>query len=161
MGLAWTSTICCSLILNLKMNTKLKIGSIPITAKLLLYTLLTISVISSVLVNTLHWVTLSESFLEIFIMGLVSLLAGIGFIAIILAIILEVVERWHRIGGVIFLGIAIYMLWGILYSYNQELSPFYNHPYLLVPLLMVALSWVIYGVIIIIHGKSFLTAKGS
>ena len=46
-----------------------KVGTIPITAQLLLYTFFTISVISGVIVNTLLWTT---SFPEILIISLVS-----------------------------------------------------------------------------------------
>ena len=65
-------------------HSGLRIGTIPITAALLLYTLLTVSVISGVVVNVLRASINTNSFLELFIYGLISLLMGIGFIAIIL-----------------------------------------------------------------------------
>jgi len=131
-----------------------QIGKIPITAELLLYTLLTISVISGVIANVLKAATNTSNFFELFITGLISLLAGIGFIVIVLGL----AKRWHRIGGVIFLGIALFILFSLPFSYNEELSLFYDYPYLITPLLVTALSWAISGVIIIIKGK-FLSTK--
>lgn len=133
-----------------------KIGRIPITAELLLYALLTISVISGVVVNVLRASINTNSFLELFIYGLISLLMGIGFIAIIW----EVTKRWHRVGGVLFIAIAIFILWGIIYSYNQGIGTFYDTPYLLAPPLVLITSLAISGTIIIMRGKSFLTTKG-
>ena len=126
-------------------NSRVKIGRIPITTELLLYTLLTISVISSVVGNVLNAAINSSNFLELFISGLISLLIVIGMIAIIWG----VVKRWHRVGGAIFLAIAIYMLWGLLYAYNQELGLLYDYPYLVAPALVWTVSWAISGVIII------------
>ena len=134
----------------------MKIGTIPVTAELLLYTLLTISVISSVIANTLQLASQSKSFLEILITILVSLLVSIGFIAIIW----EVTKRWYLVGGVLFIAIAIFILWGIIYSYNQGIGTFYDTPYLLAPLLVLITSLAISGTIIIMRGKSFLTTKG-
>ncbi|MFC1865370.1 hypothetical protein ACFLYB_01485 [Chloroflexota bacterium] len=138
-------------------DRELRIGRIPITAELLLYTLLAISVISGVVVNVLKAAINISSFPELFIYGLISLLLGIG----IIAIIWEVVKRRRRVGGAIFLAIAIYMLWGLLYEYNHENGSLYDYPYLMAPVLVLAVSWIVSGVIIILRGKSFLSAKGS
>ncbi len=131
-----------------------QIGKITITAELLLYTLLTISVISGVIANVLKTATNTSSFFDLFITGLISLLAGIGFIVIVLGI----AKRWHRVGGVIFLGIALFILFSLPFSYNEELSLFHNYPYLIAPALVIALSWAVSGVIIIISGK-FLSVE--
>ena len=131
-----------------------QIGRIPITAELLLYTLLTISVISGVIANVLKTATITGGFLDLFITGLISLLTSTEFIVIVL----EIAKRWHRVGGTIFLGIALFILFSLPLSYNEELSLFHDYPYLIAPLLVIALSWVISGVIIIINGK-FLSAK--
>ena len=137
---------------------RLRIGTIPVTAKLLLYTLLTISVISGVIGSVLlRAADTSNSFLEIFIIGLVSLLAGIGFIAIILG----VAKRWQFVGGAIFLSLALFILFSLPSGYNMERSFLHDYPYLIVPLLVTTLSWAISGVIIIIRGKDFLVEKGS
>ena len=135
-------------------NSRLKIGSIPITAKLLLYTLLTISVISGAITSFLGAAINNSSFLELFMWGLTPPLMGIGFIAIILL----VAKRWQRVGGAILLGMALYTLSGFFYQYNQELGSFYDHPYLIAPFLVMIVSWAISGVIIIIRGK-FLSTK--
>lgn len=138
-------------------NRELKIGTIPVTAKLLLYTLLTISVISGAVASVLGAVVNNSSLIEIFMWGLSPPLMVIGFIAIILL----VAKRWQRVGGVILLGVALYTLFGLFYQYNQKFGLFYDHPYLIAPFMVMIVSWVISGVIIIIRGKSFLMAKGS
>ena len=127
----------------------LKIGRIPITAELLLYALLTISVISGLIVNTSLWATQSKSLLEIFIIGLVSLLGGIGFIAIIL----EVAKRWYIIGGVIFLAIGLFALFSIFFSYNEELGLLHDPPYMFALALLIYVSLTVSGIIVIIKGK--------
>ena len=138
-------------------HSGLRIGTIPITAALLLYTLLTVSVICGVVVNVLRASINTNSFLELFIYGLISLLMGIGFIAIIL----EVAKRWHFIGGILFLVIGLFALISILFSYVENIGPFNDYPYLLVPVLLIYVSLTVSGVIVIMRGKSFLTAKGS
>ena len=135
----------------------LKIGSIPITAKLLLYTLLTISVISSAITSFLGAATNNSSILEIIMWGSSFTLISTGFIAVILL----VSKRWQRIGGAILLGIALYTLSGFLYQYNRENGLFYDHTYLIAPFLVIIVSWTISGVILITRGKGFLVEKGS
>ena len=137
-------------------DRELRIGGVPITAQVLLYTMFTISVISSAIVNTLPWATQSRSFLEILIVGLVSLLVAIGFIAIIL----EVTKRWYFIGGILFLAIGLFALISIIFNYIENIGPF-NDPYTLVLGLLVYISTTLAGLIIILRGKSFLSVKGS
>jgi len=138
-------------------NIELKIGRIPVTAKLLLYTLLTISVISIVIGSTLTAVTYDISSLELFIYVPVAILSGIGFVAIIL----EIAKRWQRVGGALFVGIAIFVFASLPSGFNEELDLFHDHPYLVAPLLVWNICWLISGIIIILRGKSFLTVKGS
>ena len=88
--------------------SRLKIGSIPITARLLLYTLLTISVISGSITSIWGAAIDNSGGLETLMWGLTLPLLSIGFIAIVLL----VAKRWHRIGGAILLGMAIYNLSG-------------------------------------------------
>jgi hypothetical protein len=134
-------------------NDRLKIGSIPITAKQLLYTLLAISVISGAIASVLGEAVSSSSFIEILMWGLTPPLLAIGLIAVVLL----VAKRWHRVGGAILLGMSLYTLSGLLYQYNQERGLFYDHPYLIAPFLVMILSWAVSGGIII-SGK-FLSTK--
>jgi drug/metabolite transporter (DMT)-like permease len=127
---------------------------LPIIAELSVYILLIISIISGVTFNVLSAATNTNGFFDLFFTGLISLFTGIGFIVIIL----EVAKRWRYIGGAVFLGLAISMLFWIPSSYNGESGIFYNYPYLIAPALVIALSWAVSGVIIIIHGK-FLSAE--
>ena len=136
-------------------HIEVRIGSIPITAKLLLYTLLITGAISSAITSFLGAAINNSSFLDFLMWGLALPLMGIGFIAIILLI----AKRWQRIGGVILLGMMLYSLAGVLYQYNKELGLFYDHPYLIAPFLVMIVSWAISGVIIIVRGKSFLVVK--
>ncbi len=131
-----------------------QIGKITIIAELLLYILLAISVISSVIANILKTATITGSFFDLLFTGLISLFAGIGFIVIIL----EVSKRWHHIGGAVFLCLALSITFWIPSSYNSELGLFHNYPYLIAPVLVIALAWAISGVIIIIYGK-FLSVE--
>lgn len=133
----------------------LKIGSIPITSKLLLYTLLITGVISGTITSLLGVAINNSSFLDFLMWGLALPLMGIGFIAIILLI----AKRWQRIGGAILLAVMLYSLAGVLYEYNNELGLFYDHPYLIALFLVMIFSWAISGVIIIVRGKSFLVVK--
>lgn len=64
-------------------HSVLKIGSIPITTKLLLYTLLTIGVISGAITSVLGAVVDNSSFIEIFMWGLFPPLMAIGFIDLV------------------------------------------------------------------------------
>lgn len=122
---------------------------LPIIAELSLYILLIISIISGVTFNVLSAATNTDGLFDLFFTGLISLFAGIGFIVIIL----EVTKRWRYIGGAIFLGLAISMLFWIPSSYNGESDIFNNYPYLIAPAIVCALSWAISGVIIIIYGR--------
>ena len=117
-------------------NIELKIGRIPVTAKLLLYTLLTISVISGVIGSTLKVLTNNINTLDLFIYILIAILAGIGFIAIIL----EVAKRWHRVGGGLFVGISIFILASLPSGFNEELHLFHDHPYIIAPVLIINIS---------------------
>jgi hypothetical protein len=134
--------------------SRLKTGTIPITAKLLLYTLLIISIISGVVGSSLVSVSYNNSSLSLFIHVLVSLLSGIGFIVIIL----EVAKRWQHVGGGILLAIALFILLSLPAGFNEELGLFHDYPYLLAPLLVVTISWAVSGAIIIVSGK-FLSIK--
>ena len=134
-----------------------KIGKIPITAQLLLYTLLTISVISGTIGSALTTANIPGSFLGYFITILVAILAGIGFVAIIL----EVAKRWILIGGGIFIGIALFILFSLPYGYNEAFNSHRFHAFILATLVVWNISWLISGIIIILRGKSFLTAKKS
>ena len=135
-----------------------KIGRIPVTAKLLLYTLLTISVVSGIVGNSLMLATNNVSSLDFFIfyvlMGVGAMLAGIGFVAIIL----EVARRWQRVGGGLFIGIAIFIFASLPSGFNEELRLFHDHPYIIAPVLIINISWLISGIIIILRGN-FLSTK--
>ncbi len=133
----------------------LRIGTIPVSSKLLLYTLITISVISGMIGSILA--NIPGSLLSIFLTILVSLLGGIGFVAIIL----EVAKRWSLVGGGIFLGIALVILFSLPYGDNEAFDSFRFAPYILTTLVVLNVSWLIAGIIIILRGKSFLTLKGS
>lgn len=134
----------------------LKIGTIPVTAKLLLYTLFTVSVISGVIGNVLLRATQTSNFLDPFIISPISLFGSIGFFAIIL----EVAKKWHRVGGAILLGIALFILFSLPSGYNEEIGLFHDYPYLIAPALVSTVSWAISGVIIIVSGK-FLSIRTS
>lgn len=125
----------------------LKIGSIPITAKLVLYTLLIIGVVSSTITSLLAAAVNNSGFLDFVMWGLGPPLMGIGFIAIILFI----AKKWQRIGGVTLLGVMLYSLAGFLYQYSHEWGAFYDHPYLIAPFLVMIVSWAISGLIIIFN----------
>ena len=135
----------------------LKIGLIPITAKLLLYTLLIIGVVSSAITSLLAAAVNNIGFLDFVMWGLGPPLMGIGFIAMVLLI----VKRWQRIGGALLLGMMVYTLSGFLYQYSHEWGAFYDHPYLIAPFVVMIVSWALSGAIIIIRGTNFLATKGS
>lgn len=127
---------------------------LPIVAELSLYILLIVSIISGVTLNVIKTATVTNDFFDLLLTGVIALFTGIGFIVIIL----EVAKRWHYVGGVIFLCLGISVFFWIPSSYSSELGLFHNHPYLIAPAIVWALTWAISGVIIIIYGK-FLSVK--
>ncbi len=135
----------------------MKIGRIPVTAKLLLYTLLTISVISGVIGSTLTAATYNISSLELFIYVLIAILGGIG----VVAILLEVAKRWQHVGGGLFVGIPIIIFASLPAGFNEEFHLFHDYPYLIAPLLLWNTAWLISGIIIILRGRNLLTTKGN
>jgi hypothetical protein len=132
-----------------------KIGRIPVTAKLLLYALLTISVISGVIGSALTTANISISLLGFFVTILVAILAGIGFVAIIL----EAAKRWSLVGGGIFIGFALFILFSLPYGYNEAFNSHRFSPFILATLVVWNVSWLISGIIIIFRGKDILTVK--
>ena len=130
-------------------HSGLRIGRILITAQLLLYSMFTFIVISGAILNIL---LLASSILEILTIGLLSLLAGIG----LLAIIWEVVKRSYLVGGAIFLALCIFTIFSILFNYKEELGLFNEPTYILVLAFLLQCLYAVTGLIIVLRGKNLL-----
>lgn len=115
------------------------------TAKVLLYTLILVIVISTAFMNTFYSAARTDSgvlviigvfiFTALFTLGLISLF-------------LKAAARWRRVGGVLFLFIALMAILALPSYYHDRGGSFTDYPFLLLPYLAVALSWTISGVLV-------------
>lgn len=135
---------------------------IPMTAKQILYIMLAIHIINTVFVNIFIAATITKGLVSLLIIGVLSLIASIGFTSIVL----KFPSRWHLWGGGILLIIACiglltfsFIYFYSEYWYSQDYGLFHYYPYLLAPFLVTILSWVVSGVIII--SDNFFSTKTS
>jgi hypothetical protein len=114
-----------------------------IKTTLIFYILLIISVLSTVVANTIKIFSGNGSLLENLLSIVISALCVIGFIVLIL----EVAKKWRFIGAVIFIGLALM----IFLSFSSIYSEFQNSIYMMVLLLVSAVAWSISGIILILN----------
>ena len=133
-----------------------KIGRIPITAKLLLYTMFAAHAVNVLIANVYMAATATVEFSHVFFIGILSILATIGFILIILSD----ASIWRLIGGItlfftsiIGLGSLPFLIWAEDYGF------FYPYPHLLAPFMAALLAWFISGILIMINEDLLVKPK--
>ena len=114
------------------------------TAKVLLYTLILVIVISITLMNVFSSVVDDRSALNIVIPSLISALFTLGLISLLL----KAAIRWRRVSGVLFLLMGLGALIILSFYYDDRGISYTDYPFLLFPHLAMALSWVVSGVLV-------------
>ncbi len=114
------------------------------TAKGLLYTLLTIIVVSTTFMNIFSSVVSDRGALYIVGFSLVNALATLGLISLFL----KAAARWRHVGSLLFLIVGIGTLLFISSFYDDRGISYAEYPFLLFPHLAMAFSWVVSGVLV-------------
>lgn len=114
------------------------------TAKVLLYTLITIIVVSITFIEVFSSVVDDRDALNIIVYPLITALLFLGLISLFL----KAAVRWRRIGGVLFLLMGLVALLALSSYYDDRGISYTDYPFLLFPHLAMALSWVVSGVLV-------------
>ena len=117
---------------------------LAMTAKGLLYTLLTIIIIITTFTNIFISVVDDRGALDIVVFSLIMALALLGLISLFL----KAAARWRRVGGVLFLLMGLMGILALPSYYHDRGDSFTDYLFLLLPYLALVLSWAISGVLV-------------
>ncbi len=114
------------------------------TAKVLLYALILVIVISTAFMNVFSGVIDERGALDIVILSIITALVTLG----IISLFLKAAVRWRRVGGVLFLLMGLVAVLALSSYYDDRGISYTDYPFLLFPHLAMALSWVVSGVLV-------------
>lgn len=114
------------------------------TAKGLLYTLLTIIVIGTTFMNIFYDVIDERGVLGIVIFSIITALFSLGLISLFL----KAAARWRHVGSLLFLIVGIGTLSFISSFYDDRGLSYAEYPFLLLMHLALGLSWAVSGVLV-------------